>query len=196
MGHFKRLAAVVAATLLLFNTLAAAQSSPDSSQKEDSDAKEMRAFRLTVPKLDQFEVATNGMSKVLHDHPELKKKINEEPDAPADSEDKGEHKIDRSVKSIEAMPEISAAVKDSGLSVREYVVMSFTLVSTLMVVTLKKQGMIAEYPPNVSLENAAFIEHNFERASKVMAPLMQNMVGGAPDDAKDQDGEQKKDHPN
>jgi hypothetical protein len=196
MGHFQRLAAVVAATLLLFNTFAAAQTSPDSPQKEDPDAKEMQAFRLTMPKLDQFEIATNGISKVLHDHPELKKKINEEPDAPADSGDKGEHKIDRTAKSIEAISEISAAVKESGLSVREYVVMTFTVVSTLVMVTLKKQGMIAEYPPNVSHENAAFIEHNFERVSKAMAPLMQNMVGGASDDTKDQDGEPKKDHPN
>ncbi|MGA8229974.1 MAG: hypothetical protein WB795_00730 [Candidatus Acidiferrales bacterium] len=187
MGHFGRFMAVVAATLLLFNTLAVAQSAPAGSPpKENPDAKEVRDFRLTIAKLNRYEVATQGVAKVLHDHPEIKKKMDAGPAASEDQTDKGEHKLDQSVKHVEAFPEIASAVKASGLSVREYVVMTAVLMNSMMMVALKKQGMIQEYPPNISPENAAFLEQNFDRVSRVMEPLMSGMGMGPQDDSKDQ----------
>ena len=197
MGHFTRLVSVAAATLLLFNALAFAQAPPpESAQPESPDAKEVRTFRLNTAKVDQYDVATKGVAKVLRDHPEVKKKMDEGSAAPADPADKGENMIDRSVKNLEAFPEVASAVKDSGLSVREYVVMTVTLMNSMMMVALKKQGMIQEYPPNISRQNAAFLEQNYDRVSHIMEPLMSGMGGMPQGNSKDQNNDQKKNDQN
>jgi hypothetical protein len=193
MGHFTKLVSIAAATLLLFNALAFAQGQPqDSSQPEGPDAKEVRTFKLNTAKVDQYDVATKGVAKVLHDHPEIKKKMDDGSAAPADSADKDEHTIDRSVKNLEAFPEVSSAIKGSGLSVREYVVMTITLMNSMMVVALKKQGLIQEYPSNISHQNAAFLEQNYDRVSHIMEPLMSGMGGMPQGDSKDQNNDPKK----
>ena len=192
MGHFGRFMTVLEATLLLFNTLAVAQSAPpDSTKQETPDAKEVREFRLTIAKLSRYEVATQGVAQALQDHPEIKKKMDEAQAASEDQGDKDVHKLDQSVKHVEALPEIASAVKASGLTVREYVVMTATLLNSMMMVALKKQGMIQEYPPNISRENAAFLEQNFDRVSRVMEPLMSGMGGGPQGSSKNQNNDQK-----
>jgi hypothetical protein len=189
MGHFTKIVSVAAA-MLLFTSLAIAQTPPSSSgQEETPDAKEVRTFRLTTAKLDKYEGAAKGVAKVLHDHPEVKKKMAEQSAAPGE---KDEREIDRSAKDVEAVPEISNAVKDSGLSVREYVVMSRTLLNSMMLVALKKQGLIQEYPPTISRDNAAFLEQNFDRVSELMMPLMSESGGMPQDDSKDPNAGQKK----
>ena len=189
MGHFTRLMTVAAATVLLFNTLAAAQTSPsESAPEQNPDVKEIRDFHLTTAKLDRYEVATQGVAKVLHEHPEIKKKM-DAGGTPEDQADKDEHKLDKSVEHLEAFPEVATAVKDSGLSVREYVVMTATMMNSIMVVMLKKQGMIQEYPPDVSHENAVFLEQNYDRVSKIMELLMTDLVRAPNDDSKDQNND-------
>jgi hypothetical protein len=200
MGHFTRLMAVTAATLLLFNTLAVAQTAPaDSAPPETPDAKEIREFRLTTAKLDRYQVATQGVAKVLYDHPEMKAKMDQrEASGDQTDADKDENKLDKSVQHVEAFPELASAVKNSGLSVREYVVMTATLMNSIMAVMLKKQGMIEEYPPNISHENAVFLEQNYNRISQIMQLLIAGMSPSPQDDSKDQkdDKSDKKDHQN
>jgi hypothetical protein len=186
MGHFTRLITVAAATLLLFNTLAIAQTSPsESAQPESPDAKEMRDFHLTTARLDRYELANQGVAKVLHDHPEIKKKMDAR-EAPEDQTDGNEDTLDKSVQHLEAFPEVASAVKNSGLSLREYVVMTATMMNSIMIVMLKKQGMIQAYPPSISRENAAFLERNYDRVSKIMELLIAGMVSDPQSDSKDQ----------
>lgn len=198
MGHFTRLMTVAAATLLLCNTVAIAQTSPsESAPEENPDAKEIRDFHLTTAKLDRYEVATLGVAKVLHDHPEIKKKMDQR-EAPEDQADKNEHMLDKSVEHVEAFPEVASAVKNSGLSVREYVVMTATMMNSIMIVMLKKQGMIQEYPANISRENAVFLEQNYDRVPKIMELLMAGMLSDPQSDSKIQsnDKNDNKDHQN
>jgi hypothetical protein len=178
MGHFTKLVSVAAATLLLFSTLGLAQTSPSQSgQPETPDGKEIRTFRLTKTKLDKYEVAANGVAKLLHDHPELKKSMNMQLAAPGG---KNNSQIDQGVINLEMHPELANAVKESGLSSREYVVMSITLVNTMMLVALKRGKMITEYPASISPQNAGFVERNYDRVSAIMASLM-GSTGEIPD---------------
>jgi hypothetical protein len=192
MRQFNKLVSVASATLLLFSTLAIAQTSPGKSGSEETpDQKEVRVFRLTEAKLDQYQNATKGVVKVLHQHPEIQKKMDQESTAPLE---KDEGEVDRSAKSIEAHIEVSGAVKDSGLSVRDYVVMTITLVNSMMLVAMKKQGLIPEYPPSISQGNAAFVEQHYDRVGDIIRPLMESSMPQS--DSKDQGSDKKKSDPN
>lgn len=60
----------------------------------------------------------------------------------------------------------------SGLSTREYVLVSLAFLNDVMIVGMKKQGMIKEYPANaITPENAAFVEQNFDKLKQVSEKL-------------------------
>ena len=81
---------------------------------------------------------------------------------------------------------------------REYVVMTATMMNSIMIVMLKKQGMIQEYPASISRENAAFLEQNYDRVPKIMELLMAGMLSDPQSDSKNQsnDKNDNKDHQN
>ena len=55
--------------------------------------------------------------------------------------------------------------------------MSGAIMADFLVVGMKKQGTIKEYPPSILPENAAFIEQNFDKLSAMLAPVMQGEKG-------------------
>jgi hypothetical protein len=65
-----------------------------------------------------------------------------------------------------------AILKKNGLTPREYVVGTKTLIQASMAVGLKKDGTYKEYPPEllkvVSPANLAFVEKHFDEVHKVL----------------------------
>ncbi len=54
---------------------------------------------------------------------------------------------------------------------REYSVMTMTLVTSAMAVGMKQQGYLKEMPPSVSAENVAFVEKNMDKITEMMSSM-------------------------
>jgi hypothetical protein len=162
--------------LLCIPLLALAVAGPVLSQSaknvdKDPEVIEVREYRLTMDKIDKLVTATLALNKLLASDPELKKKVD------ANSEE--DKSIDQKARRIDAeFPQAAAALHTSGLSTREYIVMSLAFINDVAFVGMKKQGAIKEYPSNsVTAENAAFVEQNFDKLQEISKKLV------PPDDA-------------
>ena len=155
------LAIIAFAALTVCSAAASAQKHDDSA-----DVAEILNYHLTMPKVDRFIAATTALKKMVDSNPELKKQINSGSDDDASLTQKAaEWDLH--------FPEATAAVKSSGFSTREYMVISIALLNDVLIVGMKKQGTIKEYPPNaISSENAAFVEANYDKLAQALAPLM------------------------
>jgi hypothetical protein len=133
----------------------------------NSDDTEIRNYRLTMDKIQKAANATEAIGKLLAANPTLKKQM--------DEENGNSQTIDQSVKFLDTKcPQCSEVIKSNGLTTHEYIVVSFAFIRDTMMVGMKKEGMIKDYPPNsITPENATFIEQNFDKLKDLavkMAP--------------------------
>jgi hypothetical protein len=121
------------------------------------DLAEVRQLRLTMDRIDKLVAATGALNKMIAADPSLKKRM----DAHADDD----QTIDQKVHNIDAnFPQAAAVLHANGFTTREYIVTSLAFLNDLLLVAMKKDGMIKELPANaVTPENAAFIEQNYDK---------------------------------
>ncbi len=155
--------AVLALTVLtLCSTAALAQ----KHGADNPDVVEIVNYHLTASKLDQFIGATTALTKLVEANPDLKKSMN------SGSDDD----VSLTQKAAEwdlHYPQATAVVKSNGLSTREYIVISIALFNDVMIVGMKKQGAIKEYPSDaITPGNAAFVEQNYDKIEQALKPLM------------------------
>jgi hypothetical protein len=148
----------IAATLSL-----TAMAAPLSAQrKTDPDEQEATNFRLTTDNFNKFTASSSALMKVTHDDPKLREKVAEEQNGKT---------IAQAVAAMDKYPSVVAAIRSGGLSVHDYIVMTSTVVSTVMVVGMKKQGTIKEIPSMVSADNAAFVDQNYDKISALLKKM-------------------------
>jgi len=150
-----RVIALLFAAVLL-SVAASAQSSHDISP---SDAREIHDYTLTMDKLHKMAGATTALMDYSKNHPEMK--------------DSGDSKnLDEMVANIQKYPQAVAAIRQNGLSPREYAVCLMTLMETSMAVGFKKSGTYKEYPPKilemVSKANLDFAEQHWDEIQSLM----------------------------
>jgi hypothetical protein len=150
-----RLVALLFAAVLL-PVAASAQSSHDISP---SDVKEIHDYTLTMDKLHKMAGATRALMDYSKNHPEMK--------------DAGDSKnLDEMVANIQKYPGAAAAIRQNGISPREYAVCIMTLMETSMAVGFKKAGTYKEYPPKilevVSQANLDFAEQHWDEIQNLM----------------------------
>ena len=141
-------------------TLAAQTQRPLRAVENDPDLREVRDFRLTSEKVDKWASATQNLKKLADENPGLKENMDK---------DDNEKNITEIVQRMGKYPQAVTAIRTAGLSPREYVVMSMSLMQSVMAVGLKKQGLLKEYPTDtINPQNLAFVEQNFERLRQLM----------------------------
>jgi hypothetical protein len=151
------------ATLLTSFTLVAVaiMGAPQYGKPADnvSDNTEIRNYRLTMDKIQKASAATEAINKLLAAQPALKKQM--------DNENENDKSLDQRAKDLDTKyPQCAAVIHSNGLATREYIVVTLAVVGDVMMVGMKKQGMLKEYPANsISPENAAFVEQNFDKIS-------------------------------
>jgi hypothetical protein len=165
MKQRKGRALLAGAALLACAAFAHGAPQAGKSHDNDPDMIEIRHYRLTLDKAEKAASATEEFNKMVASDPALKKRV----DA-ADDQDKT---IDEKVKSFETKyPEAIAVLHRNGISTREYVVVSLALLNDMLVVGMKKQGSIKEYPANmITPENATFVEQNYDKLSALMSRM-------------------------
>ena len=150
----------LAAFLLLGIGVAGSQDEKTSAQLE-AEKNEVKNFVLTSDKLDKYADAVKAIRKVQKDDPALKKQMDD------DNSKNPSNSISGSVATIEKYPPVVNALKSVGLSPRDFFVMTYTLINSAAAVHMKKVGAIKEYPDSVLPDNAAFVEKNYDRISKI-----------------------------
>lgn len=162
-----KVAALTGTVVLLLG--AAAISAPQAAQRgnppADADSKEYRSYHLTMENVGKFVAASKALVKLSHDNPGLEKDMESQSDA---------RTIEDAVRTTEKYPAVTAAIKSAGLTTRDFVVMTGTLMGAEMAVGMKKQGQIKQYPPSVSPENAAFVEQNWDRLNAMMKAVAES----------------------
>ncbi|MGB8523219.1 MAG: hypothetical protein WCD43_09645 [Candidatus Acidiferrales bacterium] len=150
----------LAVFLLLGMGLAASQDDKTSAQLE-AEKNEVKNFVLTSDKLDKYAEAVKAIRKVQKDDPALNKQMDD------DNSKNPSNTIAGSVATIEKYPPVVNALKSAGLSPHDFVVMTYTLINSAAAVHMKRAGAIKEYPDSVLPDNAAFVEKNYDRISKI-----------------------------
>jgi hypothetical protein len=139
----------------------APQSNHGKTEDDDPDMRAIRDYRLSLKNIKEFADA----SKALLANPATQKCLNDNPPGNANS-------IDAGAKIIDGCPGTAAIVKQNGLSTHDYTLMISALMGDWGAVTLKRAGTIKEYPSNVSPENAAFLEQNYDKVKATLDPIM------------------------
>jgi len=138
----------------------AAAAGQSRKMQGNTDQKELYNYVLTMDKVQKLGSATSGLSELGAHHPELY--------------NSGET-LDQVTQRFQKYPDVMATLNQNGLTPREYVVGTITLVQTDMAVNFKKAGTYKEYPPDllkvVSLENLAFVEKHYDEVSKALSSL-------------------------
>jgi hypothetical protein len=136
---------------------------PSLAQRDtDPDEQEVTNFRLSMDNFNKFSSSTAALMKLTHADPKLRDQVTEE--------QKGKT-IAQAVAAIDKYPSVVSAIKSGGLSVHEYIVMTATIMTSSMVVGMKKQGTIKEIPPMVSAANAAFVEQNYDKITALLTKM-------------------------
>lgn len=109
----------------------------------DRDAQEISRYTLTEAGLAKYAAATQNLEKAGESSPT---KCDDDSDSPSS--------LDKFVAKIDATPKAKAAIQSAGMSTREYVVFSMSLLQTGLAAWGVEQG--AKLPPNVSKANVDF----------------------------------------
>jgi len=153
--------ALLALCVLLSVGIAAAEQTPDEKASAEAEKKDVKNFVLTADKLDKYEAAVKAINKVQKDNPTIKRQMDDE-----DSQNPS-NTVAGSVTLIEKYPPIANAIKGAGLTPRDFVVMTYTLINSAAAVQMKKLGTIKEYPDTVLPENISFVDKNYDRIKKI-----------------------------
>ena len=140
--------------------LSVAAAAVQSRKAQDSpDQKEFYNYVLTMDKVQKLGNATKDLTELLARHPEMQS-------------GSSDYNLDQITQQMQKYPEAVAILKKNGLTPREYVVGTKTLIQASMAVGLKKDGTYKEYPPEllkvVSPANLAFVEKHFDEIHKVL----------------------------
>jgi hypothetical protein len=173
---------------------------PAAAQRDQSDAdtREVRAYRLTMPKLRALNAAYADLERQREADPAyraLQQKLRElaalnekdeltdaeaeraaqleEEIAQAEEAEEGEDLEDQSlagmVARMNADPRIAGALKRAGLDAREAVTMQLALVQALLAAELMADGTLKEIPKDVNAENVRFCQANKAEIATLMA---------------------------
>jgi len=161
MANAKCVTGLAVAVFFLLGMGVAASQDDKSSAQVEAEKNEVKNFVLTADKLDKYGDAVKAIRKVQKDDPALKKQMDD------DNSKNPSNTIAGSVATIEKYPPVVNVLKSAGLAPRDFVVMTYTLINSAAAVHMKKVGAIKEYPDSVLPDNAAFVEKNYDRISKI-----------------------------
>jgi hypothetical protein len=100
-----------------------------SSASADAELADVTQYTLTMDKYDKYLAAQRNIALKAKDlSPEERQKFKEGPD----SEDNSSQSLDDMAKRIESEPLMNAAVRDAGLSPREFAVITMSMMQTAM----------------------------------------------------------------
>ncbi len=143
----------------------------------DSDTREVTTYVLTERGLQQFTEASQNLGSLAR---ELAGDCNEDDD----SEDA--QSLDDMVARMDAIPGATAAIESAGMSNREYIVFSLSMMQNGMAAWAVSQPG-AELPPNVSMANVEFYKAHEAEIQKLGAGMESGDCDGEDQDSDEEE---------
>jgi hypothetical protein len=150
--------------ILVMALLPAKLSAQTIAAEVDQEKAELRQYRLTMPKIRQMVAATLAFAKDVESDPALAKKLKE-------STDPEPRTLVDLVARIDKEPRLAAAIKNAGLTSREYATVTLCYYPAMLAYAAKKQGTITEVPKDILPENVALIAANEAELMKLTQEL-------------------------
>jgi hypothetical protein len=164
MTAHRTLTALALSLAIVLSSVAAGAQARSRSSSNDADQKELLDYALSIEKIQKLGSVLKKFDEMSAQHPELR------------SGDSG-GSISETTAKIQKYPEAVAVLTKNGLTPREYVVGSMTLIQAGMAVGFKRAGTYKEYPPEmltiVSRPNLTFVEQHFDEITKIVPVLGQ-----------------------
>ncbi len=160
------------------------------AQSEDADAKEVQAYRLTMPKLRQLNQAGLEAAKLRQANPSsrgldakkkelqalqeketltraeqdrlsvLEREISDAEEAAEDSDDSSAKSLSDMARQIESDPIFSGALRKVGIPGREAAVMMLALFQAGFTAEMLESGTIKQIPKTANADNVKFYQVN------------------------------------
>jgi hypothetical protein len=170
----------------------------------ERDVQELRAYRLTMPKVKQMAAATLAYAQAQSRDPRVQARRQREKDLTAletksaarltDAEQKRLEELraklaadnaeaarrgdDQEPKTlgdmarrIEREPDLANAIRNAGLTTREYSMLTLSFFNAMFAHGMKKAGTIKEMPAHILPENIAFIQSNEAELNQIFSQL-------------------------
>lgn len=172
-----------------------------------ADAKELFAYRLTMETVTKVQAATRSMIAELRSDPGFQKQLKVEAEIEAlrkkdelteaedarlaaleEEKEKLEEaselnlgsatSLDEMEASVKKSPIVTGALKQAGLSPREYGTFIMAMIQASMMAGFKKAGMIKELPKDVNPDNVKFVEEHEAELKAMQAEFEALSKGG------------------
>ncbi len=131
------------------------------------DVLEVRHYALTLDKAQKAATAMQGINQLAAANPSLNAALN------AGSSTTGKKPMTQQAHDIDSQfAQIASIIHSSGLTTREFIVVTAAIINDMGFVSLKKSGTIQAYPPGmITTENAELIEGNWDAFQAIVARM-------------------------
>jgi hypothetical protein len=145
-------------------TITARASGTETVSADDS---EVRHYLLTLDKAQRTATALQAINQLVAANPSLNAAMD------TSSSTTGKKPITQQAQDIDTQyPQLAEIIHKNGLATREFIVITGALINDLGWVTLKKQGVVKNYPPGmITPENEALIEGNWPAFQAIMTKI-------------------------
>jgi hypothetical protein len=139
-----------------------------AAEDVDSDVTEVRHYQLTLDKAQKAGAAMQSINQLIAANPSLNAAMN------AGSSSTAKKSITQQAQDIDSKyPQVSAVIRQNGLQTREFIVITGALINDVGVVSMKKQGLVKDYPAGmITPQNATLIEGNWDAFAQIAAKIM------------------------
>ena len=148
----------------MFLSMMAAGPLARAQDSAGAEVREVKAYRLTMPKIASFYAATKNLRKLAATDPKACAAAE-----PVEGEE-GKTLTERAKKIEASYPKVVSLLKAEGLTVREVLVLTLAQMQAGMAVYAKSMGM-KELPADVNPENVAFMEQHKKELDAITADL-------------------------
>jgi len=158
------LTGVAMVALAAIATITARASGTETVSADDS---EVRHYLLTLDKAQRTATALQAINQLVAANPSLNAAMD------TSSSTTGKKPITQQAQDIDTQyPQLAEIIHKNGLATREFIVITGALINDLGWVTLKKQGVVKNYPPGmITPENEALIEGNWPAFQAIMTKI-------------------------
>ena len=119
-----------------------------------AEEKEVAAYRLTTENWTKLQRAMRAVIDAAKRDPKVRELLNKDDD----SEDMDDMSISQMAKKTSEIKPFADALRQAGMTPREYAIWTMAYLEAAMVVSLKQSGMTKEIPKDANLANAKFVE--------------------------------------
>ena len=173
--------------LALFIALGVRESAAQARPRVDPGAREILTYRLTNDALRRADAVMRAMDRVPSRGPEAPRAdvamITVLNMAFAYNEPWRDATVDENVRITDSShPELAAAIRNAGMTPRDYVLTHMNLLLAYPVAALRRQGRAVNVS-DVALDNVSWVDANWADVDRFMSELRQRMAaarGGRP----------------